>query len=214
MFRCNTPQDAVVAPNYDLSIIPYSDMYLSVLFGNSTVPRQIRAKAGQTYTIEAPDGFTSMDDTAILVYCASRIQALNDLSGCYIHDNDFSKASKLQQLTIGNSTEGYTNTFMTELNIGNNPLLQELNIRNCPNLVGSVNLTNCGNLERLYAEGTAITSVTFAPNGKIVSAYLPGTVNTLSMKNLKYLTDLQVTYDNLESLTELKTTLFSKTTSI
>ena len=202
MFRCNTPIGAVVTPNYDLSIVPYTDMYLSVLYGNSLAPIQIRAKAGQTYTIEAPDGFTTMDDTAILIYCASRIQALNDLSGCYIHDNDFSKASKLQTLTIGNNTTDYSNTFMTELNIGNNPLLQELNIRNCPNLVGSVNLTNCGNLERLYAEGTAITSVTFAPNGKIVSAYLPGTINTLSMKNLKYLTDLQVTYDNLESLTE------------
>ena len=202
MFRCNTPIGAVVTPNYDLSIVPYSDMYLSVLYGNSLAPIQIRAKAGQTYTIRTPDGFTTMDDTAILIYCASRIQALNDLSGCYIHDNDFSKASKLQKLTIGNTTEGYSNTFMTELNIGNNPLLQELNVRNCPNLVGSVNLTNCGNLEKFYAEGTAITGVTFAPNGKIVSAYLPGTVNTLSMKNLKYLTDLQVTYDNLESLTE------------
>lgn len=201
MFRCNTPLSAVVAPNYDLSIIPYTDMYLSVLYGNSPAPVQIRAKAGQTYTIENPLGDT-MDDTAILIYCASRIQALNDLSGCYIHDNDFSKASKLQKLTIGNSTEGYRNTFMTELNIGNNALLQELNIRNCHNLVGSVNLTNCGNLEKFYAEGSAITGVTFAPNGKIVSAYLPDTINTLSMKNLSYLTDLQVSYDNLESLTE------------
>ena len=201
MFRCNTPLSAVVSPNYDLSIIPYTDMYLSVLYGNSSAPMQIRAKAGQEYTIENPLGDT-MDDTAILIYCASRIQALNDLSGCYIHDNDFSKASKLQQLIIGNSTEGYTNTFMTELNIGNNALLKELNVRNCPNLVGSVNLTNCGNLETFYAEGTAITGVTFAPNGKIITAYLPDTINTLSMKNLNYLTDLQVSYDNLESLTE------------
>lgn len=202
MFRCNTPLSAVVEPNYDLSITPYSDMYLTVLFGASLQPTRIRAKAGQTYVLEAPENFMGMDDTAILVYCASRIQALNDISGCYIHDNDFSKASKLQQLIIGNNTEGYTNTFMTELNIGNNPLLQVLNVRNCPNLIGSINLTNCGNLETLYAEGTAITGVTFAPNGKIVSAYLPNTINTLSMKNLNYLTDLKVSYDNLESLTE------------
>lgn len=202
MFRCNTPIGAVVTPNYDLSIIPYSDMYLSVLYGNSLAPIQIRAKAGQTYTIRTPDGFTTMDDTAILIYCASRIQALNDLSGCYIHDNDFSKASKLQKLTIGNNTPGYSNAFMTGLNIGNNTLLQELNIRNCPNLIGSINLTSCGNLERLYAEGTAITGVTFATSGKIVSAYLPDTINTLTMKNLNYLTDLQVSCDNLETLTE------------
>ena len=201
MFRCNTPLTAVVTPNYDLSIIPYSDMYVTVLYGNYNTPMRVRAKAGVEYKIENPLG-NSMDDTAILIYCASRIQALNDLSGCYIHDNDFSKASKLQKLIIGNSTEGYSNTFMTELNLGNNALLQELNVRNCPNLVGSVNLSSCGNLETFYAEGTAITGVTFASNGKVSVAYLPDTVNTLVMRNLNYLTDLQLVFDSLETLTE------------
>lgn len=201
MFRCNTPQQSVVDPNYDLKIVPYSDMYLSVLYGNSLSPIQIRAKAGMEYEIKNPLGNT-MDDTAILIYCASRIMALNDLSGCYIHDNDFSKAQKIQQLVIGNNTTGYQNNFMTSLNIGNNPLLKLLDIRNCPNLVGSVNLSECGNLVELYANGSAITGVIFSPNGKVTTAYLPQTVNTLVMKDLNYLTNLNATYDNLESLTE------------
>lgn len=199
MFRCNTPSDVVVAPNYTLNIVPYSDMYLSVLFGNSPSAQQIRAKAGQSYEIECP--LTKMDDTAVLIYCASRIQALNDISACYIHDNDFSKASKLQKLIIGNSTAGYSNAFLTNLNLGNNALLEELDIRNCPNLTGSINLSSCGNLEKFYAEGTAITGALFASNGKIALAYLPASINSLTFKNLKYLTDLQASYDNLESLT-------------
>ena len=170
MFRCNTPTEAVVTPNYDLKIVPYADMYLSVLYGNSATPMQIRAKAGVEYEIKNPLS-GKMDDTAILIYCSSKIQELNDLSGCYIHDNDFTKASKLQKLIIGNDTEGYANSFLTELNIGNNALLQELNVKNCPNLIGSVNLTSCGNLETFYAEGTAITGVIFAPNGKITTAH-------------------------------------------
>lgn len=199
MFRCNTPSDVVVAPNYTLNIVPYSDMYLSVLFGNSPSAQQIRAKAGQTYEITCP--LTKMDDTAVLIYCASRIQALNDISACYIHDNDFSKASKLKKLIIGNSTSGYSNAFLTNLNLGNNALLEELDIRNCPNLTGSVNLSSCDNLEKFYAEGTAITGVLFASNGKITLAHLPATINSLTLKNLNYLTDLLATYDNLESLT-------------
>lgn len=199
MFRCNTPSGVVVSPDYTLRIVPYSDMYLSVLFGNSSTTNQIRAKAGNEYEITCP--FTQMDDTAILIYCASRIQALNDISACYIHDNDFSKASKLQKLIIGNSTSGYSNAFLTNLNLGNNAQLEELDIRNCPNLTGSINLSSCGNLEKLYAEGTSITGVLFASNGKIMLAHLPETINSLTMKNLNYLTDLQATYDNLESLT-------------
>lgn len=201
MFRCNTPESAVVAPNYDLTIIPYSDMYLSVLYGNSPAPIQIRAKAGREYKIENPLS-GKMDDTAVLIYCASRIQALNDLSGAYIHDNDFSKAEKLQTLVIGNPTEGYSNVFLTALNIGNNPLLETLDVRGCPNLTGSLNLTACGNLVTLLAQGTALKSVTFAPNGAIQTAILPGTINTLVMRNLHYLTGLQMSYDSLESLTE------------
>lgn len=197
MFRCNTPKNAVVKPDYTLRITPYSDMYISVLYGNSSSAAQVRAKAGQEYEIKT--NLTSMDDTAILIYCASRIQALNDISACYIHDNDFSKASKLKVLIIGNDTAGYQNTFLTTLNMGNNVLLETLDIRNCPNLTGSVNLSACENLISLYADGTILTSVLFANHGKIIHAHLPETINSLTFKNLKDLTDLKVaSYDALE----------------
>lgn len=198
MFRCNTPKSAVVAPDYTLRIVPYSDMYISVLYGNSPETTQIRAKAGREYEITT--NLTNMDDTAILIYCASRIQALNDLSACYIHDNDFSKASKLRTLVIGNSTTGYQNTFLTTLNMGNNTLLETLDIRNCPNLTGSVNLSACENLINLYAQNTATTSFLLANHGKIKNAYLPATINTLTFKNLKDLTNFQVaSYNNLQT---------------
>lgn len=198
MFRCNTPKTAVVKPDYTLRIVPYSDMYISVLYGNSPETTQIRAKAGQEYEITT--NLTNMDDTAILIYCASRIQALNDLSACYIHDNDFSKASKLRTLIIGNNTDSYQNTFLTTLNMGNNTLLETLDIRNCPNLTGSVNLSACENLINLYAQNTAITSFLLANHGKIKNVYLPATINTLTFKNLKDLTNLNITsYNNLQT---------------
>lgn len=107
----------------------------------------------------------------------------------------------MQTLVIGNTTEGYENTFLTTLNLGSNPLLESLDIRNCPNLGGSLNLSSCTNLVTLRAEGTALAAVTFANFGKIAVAHLPDTINSLTMRNLNYLTDLQVSLDNLESLT-------------
>lgn len=198
MFRCNTPKQAVVKPDYTLRIIPYSDMYISVLYGNSANPTQVRAKAGQEYEITTT--LTNMDDTAVLIYCASRIQALNDLSACYIHDNDFSKASKLKTLVIGSDKEGYQNSFLTSLNMGNNTLLEELDVQNCPNLTGSINLSACENLLKLNASGTIISSVSFATHGKITHAYLPSTINTLAFRDLQNLTDLVIpSYENLET---------------
>ena len=174
-FRCNTPQSAAVRPDYTLRIVPYSDMYLSVAYGNST-PQQIRAKAGVEYTFRT--ALTTMDDTQILIYCASNIQALNDLSACYIRANNFAYATRLKTLIIGSTAEVYSNPFITELSIGNNVLLEKLDIRNCPNLTGTLNLSACVNLEELFAEGTALTAVSFASNGKITTAHLPATITS------------------------------------
>ena len=189
MFRCNTPVEATVKPDYTLHLTPYSDMYLSVMFGNSS-PTQVRAKAGKQYDIICP--YETMDDTAVLIYGASRIQSMGDVSTCYIHDNDFSKAEKLKELIIGNTTSGYSNTFLTNLVIGNNVLLEKLDVRNTPNLSSSLNLSKCGNLKELYATGSGLTGVLFANGGKIQTALLPSTLTSINMRNLKYLTNLSI----------------------
>lgn len=197
MFRCNTPSEAVVSPNYTLHITPYSDMYLSVMFGNST-PYQVRAKAGVEYDVPCP--YSTMDDTAVLIYNASHIQAIGDLSACYIHDNDFSKATKLQRLVIGNTTTGYENVFLENLNMGKNYLLEYLDIRNTPSLVSTINLSECGNLREFYAEGSNINGVIFANGARLVTAHLPE-IASLTMKNLVYLEDLQIaSYNKLSTL--------------
>lgn len=112
----------------------------------------------------------------------------------------FQKLLKLKTLIIGNNTKGYQNSFLTNLNMGNNTLLEELNVQNCPNLTGSINLSACENLIKLNASGTVITSVAFATHGKIKHAYLPSTINTLAFKDLQELTDLVLpSYENLET---------------
>lgn len=198
MFRCNTPKGAKVAPDYTLHLTPFSDMYLSVLFGNSS-PTQVRAKAGQQYSITCP--YETMDDTAVLIYGASRIQSVGDLSACYIHDNDFSKAEKLKELVIGNTTDGYSNEFLTNLVIGNNKLLEKLDIRNTPNLVSSLDLSKCANLVELYASGSGLKGVLFASGGNIKLAQLPETLTSINMKNLMYLTNLAIAgYDAITTV--------------
>lgn len=198
-FRCYTPTgDVAVPPDYTLRITPYSDMYVSVMFGNGGT-QQVRAKAGVEYKIECP--LSAMDDTQVTIYGANRIAALNDLSACYIAANNFSMASKLRKLVLGNTTQGYSNLRLTSLTLGSNELLEELDIRNCANLTGSLNLAQCSNLLKLYAEGTKITGVIFATNGKVQLVHLPETINTLTMRNLNDLTDFDCTLAALETLT-------------
>jgi len=206
----------IVEPNYDLTIKPYSDLYLSAEFGNdgeTTEVVAIRAKAGQSYTIECPAG-RNMTNTMVKIYCGSHIQELSDLSPCYIEDNDVSMARKLRKLIIGNSTLGYR-SYITTLKLGNNPILEELNIENCNTFTNpSIDLTNCGNLVKFYANGSNITQVSFANYGKVADVEMPANINTISMRNLNYLEDANFdmpSYSSMRSATIVNGILDTKT---
>lgn len=197
MMRFNNPVDVVVPQDFTLYLTPYADMYLAVKFGN-VEPVNIRAKAGQQYTIP----YSIQGDTAdiTLIYGASCIQAIGDLSKCYVGDNDFSKASRLQSLTIGSDIEGYANNYMTRISLGNNPLLEYLDIRNITGLNSDVDLSECENLTELRAEGSGATGFIFANGGKLKKAYMPAIVS-LTAKNLNNLEVFEVkNYDKLHTL--------------
>ena len=198
-FRCYNPgANAAVPPNYSLRITPFSDMYVSAMFGNGDT-RQQRAKAGQQVTLNF--SVSTATDTQVTIYGANRIAALNDLSACYITAPNFSTAIKLKKLVLGNTTSGYTNARLQSLTLGNNKMLEELDVRNCTALAGGLNLTNSINLLRLYAENTQISAVMFAINGKLQLAHLPNTIETLVMRGLNNLTDFQCSLNSLYSLT-------------
>ena len=195
--RFNNPTNPIVPQDYTLYLTPYTDMYIAAEFGN-TAPIVFRAKAGVEYPVKRDTASDTAD--IVLIYGASFIQAIGDLSKCYLGDNDFSKASRLQSLVIGSNIEGYTNTFMTGLALGNNKLLEYLDIRNITGLNSVVDLSNCNNLLELRAEGSGATGIIFANGGKVQKVYIPA-VTSLTMKNLNDLEVLNVaSYDRLQKL--------------
>lgn len=195
--RFNNPTNPVVKQDYTLYLTPYTDMYIAAEFGN-TAPIVFRAKAGVEYPVRRETASDTAD--IVLIYGASFIQAIGDLSKCYLGDNDFSKASRLQSLVIGSDVEGYENTFMTGLALGNNKLLEYLDIRNITGLNSVIDLSKCNNLTELRAEGSSTTGIIFANGGKIQKAYIPA-VTSLTMKNLNNLEVFDVaSYDKLQKL--------------
>ena len=197
MMRFNNPIGATVAQDYTLYLTPYSDMYIGVKFGNVT-PTNFRAKAGVEYTIPYSIEADTADIT--LIYGASFIQAIGDLSKCYVGDNDFSKASRLQSLVVGSDVEGYKNTYMTKITLGNNKLLEYLDIKNVSGLNSVVDLSQCNNLVELHAEGSGATGFIFSNGGKLKKAYIPSVVS-LTMKNLNNVEVFDAEgYDKLQTL--------------
>ena len=197
MMRFNNPVGAVIRPDFTLYITPYSDMYIGTSFGNVT-PTNFRAKAGIEYSV--PCSIESGTADITLIYGASFIQAIGDLSKCYVGDNDFSKASRLQSLVIGSNVSGYENSFMTKISLGNNKLLEYLDIRNVTGLNSVVDLSKCGNLIELHAENSGATGIIFANGGKVEKAYIPA-ITSLTVKNLNYLKEFIIeNYNKLQTL--------------
>lgn len=197
--RTYTPTEwSGVAPSTTFHITPYADTYIVVRYGSAQV--QKRAKRGQVYEISAPPN-TALNDTETYCYNASMLQSLGDLSAFYPGYVNLAGGIKLRDLLIGNGTDGYSNTNFNALSVSSNPLLEQLNLQNLPNLATSINVETCVNMTQFLADGSSITGVVLPTGGKLNTLTLPGTITSITAKSLNYLTSLSIdSYNNIMSL--------------
>ena len=197
VIRATAPEGNLAVPkNYRLKLTPYSYMYLNVKYGTQA-PIQMRVEPNKEYEIP----YTGDSADIIDIWSCSQLTSLGNLAPTYPATVDTSKASKMKELNIGSDVVGYKNDSFTTLTLGANPLLEKLNVENVTGLTQSLNLAALTSLKELYAKGTNTAGVTFADGGLIEIAELPS-ISAMSMKNLIYLTTLDVvSFDKLTSLT-------------
>lgn len=181
----------------DITVTPYADIYPSVKYGSYLVS----ARGARTVPTTLVCPLDNLNDTEIYVYSASQLASVGDLSGLLVGFADLSMATKLQRLKLGDSSTDYSNSNLTELTLGNNTLLQSIDVRNCPNLTQSVDLSGCTNIEEVYFDGTAITGCTLPNGGVLKVLQLPGTITNLTVRNQPSLTTFSMpTYENISTL--------------
>lgn len=196
--RTYTPTSYVVAPTKYFDLVPFTDMYLQVLFGSNN--EIVRTTSGTTTRVSAPSNLT-FNNTETIIYGAGKILDVGDLSTKYARTMDFHSATKLKQLIIGNGTSGYQNTNLNELTIGNLKMLEKLDIQNCPNLTQTIDLSGCDNIREVYAKGTNISGVTLKDGGNLTTLQLPCSVTNLTLVNQPFLTNFSIdSYANISTL--------------
>ena len=181
----------------DITVTPYADIYATVKYGSYLV--QKRALRGDSYLLECP--LDNVNDTEIYIYSASQLKDVGDLSGLMVGYAEFSLATKLQSLKLGDAAESYSNTNLTDLHLGKNVLLRTLDIRNCPNLTQAVDVSGCSNLEHAYFDGTGITGLLLPVGGILKTLHLPTTVTNLTICNQISLQEVSIpSYSNISTL--------------
>lgn len=173
-----------VEPNAEITVTPYIDQYVRIKYGAYDVG--VRAAHNVPVKITPPD--ITFNDTETILYGADKITSIGSLAPLYAGTIDVSMAVKLSELIIG-AGGNYKNTNLKSLTLGNNVLLNKLDIRNCSALTGALDVSGCTNLRELYAEGTALTSVKLADAGVITTLHLPDTITNLTLKNQMKITD-------------------------
>lgn len=169
-----------------ITITPAIDLYVGVSFGGGTTVALKRTTEGvsQSFTYQAETGVTEMETW---IYSADLIISIGGLPGLYANEFDFSKATRMRQLIIGSNASGYSNANLRTIDLRNMALLEEIDVRNCPNLAIPINLEGSPRLREAYFDGTAITGIDLADGGTIETLHLPGTITTLTLINLNKL---------------------------
>lgn len=199
-FRTYTPSVwAGVEPKADITIGAFSAMYGTIRWGSMT--KSERMREGEVKTITAPAG-VKFNDTETIIYNASMIKTIGNLSALYVGTVDVSKATNITELIIGSSKAGYQNKNFNVLSLGNNSKLRKLDIQNCPNYTASIDVSGCENIEEIYARGTGATAVNLAEGGVLRVLQLPATVTNLTLKNQQKL-GLGLTMESWANLSTL-----------
>jgi hypothetical protein len=167
----------------DITITPFADIYSAIKYGSYLV--QNRALRGNDYTLACP--LDTLNDTEIYIYSASQLADIGDLSGLKVGLADFSMATKLQHIKVGDADANYSNGNLNSLTLGNNKLLKTLDARNCTAFgtgeQQSLDLSGCTQLEEVYLTGTAIKGVSLPNGGVLKTLHLPDTMTNLTVIN-------------------------------
>lgn len=186
--------------NGDITVTPYSHIYVAAKFGANASPVTERTQRNTQVTL--PVSVDNLNDTETYIYSADRLIDVGDLSPLQVGYADFSAATKLTKLKLGDSAEDYQNTHLNTLNAGNNDLLTEVDIQNCVALNGAVDLSQCDSLETVLAKGSTLTGVSLPIGGKVKTLELPATVTNFEIRDQKQLET--VTFEGYSNISTLR----------
>lgn len=180
----------------DTDIIPYSDLYVAMKFGNADIVRK-RAKRGDT--VHIPCNATNTDNLETYIYSSKNISYISSLAGFHTRLLKLNYAEKLRNLLAGSTEAGYVNANLPEIGFGDAIHIEYIDISNITSLTTNMDLSKFTALEYFYAAGSGITGVIFAPNAPLKVAILPN-ITSVVMKSLHNLETLSLDATKLTSI--------------
>lgn len=189
-FRTQSAQDYVLTPAMDI--------YPCIMPGTGA-SYGARTFDGNTCTIYGIGG----GNTQIFIKGADYLRSIGDLCKLEMDptaNRTITVSSKmLETIKVGDADRSvmyngdtYKGTNVQSLDLQSCPSLLTLDARYTAQLSGSLNLTNCPRIRKVWLKGSNVSGVSFAPGCKVDTYQLSDNTNALVLKDLNFLTNVDV----------------------
>lgn len=169
------------AITYD--IIPAIDMYPTIANGTSIVKGK-RTKAGQVCRMVIDLGGTG--DQQNIIQGASWLMSIGKWHDKNVNGNLIIKGRMLRELELGSRTEQVV-IAITGLTVSDCVSMQSILLSNIATLAGSLDLSVCTHLRKVWADGTSLTQIRLPQGGCLELVQYPSTNRYLTLQNFPLL---------------------------
>ena len=198
---------AAISVPYKLK--PAIDLNPTIIIGGSeTVSYGDKVKAGTIADMPISGGA----NTRIYIQGLDWITDLGDLAQFTISSKNPSltiASKRLQRLKLGDSDANLmaehisNNSTIESITFGYCPSIELIDCQNLSTLAGTIDLTQIPRLQKALLGGTSITELKLPAGAKLDELQLPDTLNTLELKNLKFLTTEGFKYNSIANVSRL-----------
>lgn len=170
--------------------------YAGVMLGKNASGIQYKKFNGsEKQQIIVPNA-TNANGTEAYLLGLKDLKDIGDLSSKYVQKFVFTTSDlKLEKLILGNSKQGYNNTFWQgseAIGLTGCTYLKYFNLENCPYYMQSLDFSNSPAIETIRTTGSGVNSITLPKNGVLKELRLPPYIKSLELDNHKYLTKFSI----------------------
>ena len=184
-----------------LELTPAMDLYPVVLSGQSaTHTSGERIAKGESVVLSGVGG----TNTNVYIMGSDVLESIGDL--CKLTVDSSSNATltvsskALKTLKLGDDVADNVTSNVEKLDITYAPSLMDVNARNLSSLTGTVDLSRCPRLDKALFGGTDVRQVTLPQGSKISVLELPDGITVIDLRNLKFLTTENLSYNALNNV--------------
>jgi len=172
-------------------LTPAMDMYPAIANGTSII-RGRRTKAGEI--CEMPIELSGSGDQQNTIQGASYLQDIGDWHDKNVTGSMIISGRMLREIRLGSQTENIV-ISITSLTISNCTNLQNLVLSRVSTLRGTLNLSACTHLKKVYAGGTSLTQLILPKGGGLETIEYSGFNQYITLQNYPLLRNEGVLMD-------------------